>query len=156
MPCILLRLSVRPTIMGCCSKEVVVEGFCCCNSVLEFPCKLGCAQECMTCCLSCKLCCEIGERPLAAPPCCCCGPKCECNSTLCKVKGTVFCLAVQGTFPCSDDTPIICTILPFCTVYPKVGCCHTLDSLGAKEKKKEEEKIEVEVKGAPSVVEMSR
>ena len=31
-----------------------------------------------------------------------------------------------------------------------------LDSLGAKEKKKEEEKIEVEVKGAPSVVEMSR
>mmetsp|Transcript_82137 Transcript_82137/g.255041 ORF Transcript_82137/g.255041 Transcript_82137/m.255041 type:complete len:132 (+) Transcript_82137:90-485(+) len=112
--------------MGCCSKSVIVAGCCCENIVLECPPKLGCAAECMTCCLECKACCAIGDAPL---PCGCCGPTCACNSTLCKVKQTCLCVAVQGSLPCSDDTPIICTLLPFCAVYPKCGCCETLDSV---------------------------
>ena len=57
--------------MGCCSKAVIVQGCCCYNTSIEFPPKIGCAQECMTCCLSCKLCCEFPAIPL---PFFCCGP----------------------------------------------------------------------------------
>ena len=42
---------------------------------------------------------------------------------------------VQGALPCTSETPVICTPLPFFTVYPKVGCCETLDSV--KKPKKE-------------------
>jgi len=121
--------------MGCCSKAFVIQGCCCTNAVVEMPPKLGCAQECMTCCISCKLCCAVGEGPL---PWLCCGPTCACNKSLCKVKGTVFCIAITSSLPCDSDTPILCTIFPFCTVYPKVACCPTLDSLGIEKKEKEE------------------
>ena len=96
------------------------------------------------------MCCQLGERPLG--PWCCCGPKCAYNATLCKVKGTCCCLAIQGSFPCGSDTPILCTICPFLLVYPKVGCCETLDSAGMSPKpKKDEPKVDAEVRGAPPV-----
>merc|ERR1719409_948778 len=116
--------------MGCCSKELIVQGCCCQNIALEFPPKLGVAQECSTCCLKCKCCMEFPCFPCL--PCGCCGPTCGWNPTLCKVKGTCFCFAVQGSFPCGPETPILFTPLPFCLVYPKTGCCLTLDGAGAK------------------------
>ena len=109
-----------------------MQGCCCVNTVLECPPTIGCKQECMTCCISCKLCCALGALPL---PCYCCGPTCACNSTLCKVKGTCFCIANQVSCPCGDDTPILCTLCPFLLLYPKVGLCLTLDGAGAKSKK---------------------
>ena len=112
--------------MGCCSKDLIVEGCCCYNCALEFPCTLGCTEECDFCCLSCKACCAIGEPPL---PCCFCGPTCAANSTICKVKGVCFIFKFQGSIPCGDNTPMICTLLPFCTCYPKVSCCATTDSI---------------------------
>lgn len=97
---------------------------------------LGCAQECMFCCCKGKTCCAVGHAPL---PCCCCGPTCGCNATVFKVEGTILCCSVKGSFPCSSETPILITPLPFCTLYPKRGCCHTLDSLGAKTSKNNNE-----------------
>jgi hypothetical protein len=116
----------HPPTMGCCSKSLIVAGCCCCNAVLECPPKLGCADECEMCCCECKACLALGDAPL---PWCCCGPTCVCNATLFKLKATMFCLACQGSFPCGDDTPIICSLLPFCTAYPKMSCCDTTDSV---------------------------
>ena len=94
------------------------------------------------CCLGLKCCLALGHAPL---PCCCCGPTCmSCNTLLCKTHGEIFCFKVQCSFPCGDDTPIICTLLPFCTVYPKAACCATTDSVV-----KPKSKVAPKQEGAP-------
>ena len=117
--------------MGCCETDIIVQGCCCYNCALEFPPKLGCAEECDLCCLSCAVCCAVGDAPL---PCCICGPSCAANCTICKVKGKCFCFKIQASLPCGDNTPIICTLIPFCTCYPKVSCCATTNSIVKKQK----------------------
>ena len=142
-------------IMGCCSKAVVVAGCCCCNEAIECPPKIGCAQECMACCLDCKFCCEFPCVPLC---CGCCGITLAKNCTICKVRGTCFFFVSQISCPCGEDTPILCTFLPFCMVYPRMGCCLTLD--GVKKKRKvapaPDSKDSNKKQGAPEVAEMAR
>ena len=123
----------------------IVCGSCCCNCTFDgFPCKLGVSQECMVCCLDCKFCLAIGDIPLA---CCCCGPTCSSNCTICKVTGNAFFFRYTGAFPCDSETPIICTLLPCCTVYPKVGCCQTISGV---------QKKRVSPSGAPDIEVMER
>ena len=118
------------------------------------------------CCLDCKFCCEFPCVPLM---CGCCGITCAKNATLCKVRGTCFFLVTQCSIPCGGDTPIICTLLPFCMAYPRMGCCLTLDGVKKKRKvapapnsKKDDAKCDKKggadnlIKGAPTVAEMAR
>ena len=111
--------------MGCCpAVGYIVCGGCCCNAQAQFPPKLGCSMEGMICCIDCKACIAVGEAPL---PCCCIGPTLACGNlsqcTLCKLKGELFFLKCVGSFPCQKETPIICTLLPCCTIYPRRACC---------------------------------
>lgn len=93
------------------------------------------------------------EFPAVPLPFCCCGPTCACNHTLIKGHGKCFCLVTQVSIPCTSDTPIVFAPLPFLVLYPKVGCCETLDSI--KKKEKEEKKGEPATE-APKADEMVR
>ena len=133
--------------MGCCSKDLLCAGCCCQNCSLQFPPILGCNIEYKCCCLGLKCCLALGHAPKT---CCCCGPTClNCNALLCKTVGEICCFKVQGSCPCGDDTPCICTLLPFCTIYPRTTCCATTDSIRKKPKV-------APAGGAPTSQEMER
>lgn len=71
--------------------------------------------------------CSVFQSPhdIGAPclPCCCCGPKCECDGcAIMKIQLQAFCLAITGAFPCDEEVPPVLTILG-CTLYPKCTCC---------------------------------
>jgi hypothetical protein len=134
--------------MGCCSMDTLVSGCCCCNAAIVLPPKIGCRGDIMVCCADVTCCFDLGSicNPGA---CCCCGPTCKCNATLCKLKCTVFCFDVQGSCPCDSDTPIICTLLPCCTIYPRSACCATRASIVKKPKASDAPKNETMDRGSP-------
>ena len=134
--------------MGCCSMDTLVSGCCCCNAAIVLPPKIGCRGDIMVCCADVTCCFDLGSicNPGA---CCCCGPTCKCNTTLCKLKCTVFCFDVQGSCPCDSDTPIICTLLPCCTIYPRSACCATRASIVKKPKASDAPKNETMDRGSP-------
>jgi hypothetical protein len=67
----------------------------------------------------------------------CCGPLCAGNGyccmpveSLCADAGTTcLCCADDAACPCVDTNPVVCTLLPWCTVYPKVACCAKVGDL---------------------------
>ena len=134
--------------MGCCSMDTLVSGCCCCNAAIVLPPKIGCRGDIMVCCADVTCCFDLCSicNPGA---CCCCGPTCKCNATLCKLKCTVFCFDVQGSCPCDSDSPIICTPLPFCTIYPRRACCATRASIVKKPTASDAPKNETMDRGSP-------
>eukprot|EP00542_Grammatophora_oceanica_P017958 CAMPEP_0194046066 /NCGR_PEP_ID=MMETSP0009_2-20130614/19279_1 /TAXON_ID=210454 /ORGANISM="Grammatophora oceanica, Strain CCMP 410" /LENGTH=123 /DNA_ID=CAMNT_0038691193 /DNA_START=76 /DNA_END=447 /DNA_ORIENTATION=+ len=81
---------------------------------------LGCSGKLGVCCLNCEVCCKPSAPVL---PCCCCGPKCECDG--CSVfNAQIQCcqLVISGALPCNQEVPIAVTILGL-TIFPKMGCC---------------------------------
>ena len=134
--------------MGCCSMDTLVSGCCCCNAAIVLPPKIGCRGDIMVCCADVTCCFDLCSicNPGA---CCCCGPTCKCNATLCKLKCTVFCFDVQGSCPCDSDTPIICMLLPCCTIYPRIACCATRASIVNKPTASDAPKNETMDRGSP-------
>lgn len=66
--------------------------------------------------------------------------------TCCQLQDQCCCLDSRCAFPCTEQVPLICTCLPCCVLYPKVGCC-----LKVKDIKPEIATKTAEAKEAPHV-----
>jgi len=43
-------------------------------------------------------------------------------TTCCQQQNQCCCFDTRCAFPCTEQVPMICTCLPCCTLYPKIGC----------------------------------
>lgn len=94
---------------------------CCanCSLLCDGTC-VSCSGKVGLCCLQAEVCCKPGAPCL---PCCCCGPKCECDG--CSVMNSQLqccCAVCSVAFPCNEEVPIAISALGL-TVYPTCGCC---------------------------------
>ena len=109
---------------------------------------LGCTGKLAVCCCGFRWCLIPGSLPLMWG---CCGLTCtEPCTSLVKSQCQVACLQTTCGFPCDGENPCMCTLLPFCMVYPRVGCC-----LKVADVKKGAPKVEPEG-GAPASIAMER
>jgi len=80
----------------------------------------GCSGKAGFCCLNMELCCKFGAPCL---PCCCCGPRCECDGcSILNVQCQVCNLVVSAALPCNKEVPVACSLCGL-TLFPKCGCC---------------------------------
>jgi len=65
---------------------------------------------------------------------CCCANQYLFMPASCASADLIVCLCIGedcSCLPVEETVPKVCTLLPFCTVFPKVGCCETVGSLYA-------------------------
>ena len=109
---------------------LICDAICCCYD--GFECNpetcIGCAEEgaCLCCKTSCclKMPCKPYSQCTLCHWCCFCA---ECSMgegfTLCKSEDQCFCYVRGCACPTDEDVPCMCTLIPFCLVYPKCACC---------------------------------
>merc|ERR1712139_315497 len=57
------------------------------------------------------------------------GSYCAMPKTCAQCQSQMCCIDGRCAFPCTADVPCLCTCLPCCVVYPKIGCCKKVSSL---------------------------
>lgn len=108
----------------------VCSAFCC--SITGWSCKwpdcwgLG-VDGVFICCKSTMVCCKLMDERTNDE-----GKMCICSeggcfivspTTCCQQQNQCCCLDTRCAMPCTEKVPMICTCLPCCVLYPKVGCC---------------------------------
>ena len=77
------------------------------------------------------------------------------------MKMQYCCIAGGVSLPCNAEyAPMACTLLPFCAVYPKFGCCKNLEDIAPEAYPDKENdtgvNVTVNVTGAAPALEMCR
>ena len=114
---------------------IVVQGCCCSISSLymDFPACLGGVVKGQCLCYEMDFkCCKSLDSASNDGRCCALmqgGYFCKSPETCVQNVNQCFCLDSRCALPCTDDVPMICTLLPFCSVYPKVACCGKLGDI---------------------------
>lgn len=115
---------------------ILCEACLCCMSscYCDFPHCCGFKGEQLCCCLQCE---AAGCKPVTAENddgiCCIIsegGAWCVKPTTCCYVSEQFFCMDIRAAFPTvKEKVPCACTLLPFCAVYPRFGCCAKIGTL---------------------------
>ncbi|CAB9513534.1 expressed unknown protein [Seminavis robusta] len=110
-------------------KIILCCALCCANCGLYNSCDCaGCSGKVGVLCLNCEVCLKFGAPCL---PCCCCGPKCECDGcSVLNVQVHGLCGVVSAAIPCNEEVPLAVNVLG-CNLYPKCGCCVTIGEIKA-------------------------
>merc|ERR1712039_248697 len=108
-----------PDCIGCVGREI-----CCCYLEESVGCKMVDYKQDAE-----KKCCILQEG----------GAFCVKPKTCCMAEGQVFCIDQRSAFPMHPKVPTVCTILPFCAVYPSVKCGAKIGTLFPDDKYKKRE-----------------
>ena len=114
-------------------KLIPIYGELCCTTSLICENCIGCTGRDTCLCLSMQnKCCRTVSGETANDTCCVIVEgSCELvvPKTCCYTQNQCFCIDERGAFPCTKQSPAVCTILPFCTIFPKIGCCMKMQDL---------------------------
>jgi hypothetical protein len=124
---------------------VIFNALCCAidSCFCKFPECLGCYSKRVLMCLESEvtmykpMCCakDLEKKNLL---CICLSGQCSCIhcKTCCKGESQLCCLDSRFACPCDEEVPCVCTLLPFCTCYPSIGCCKKVSDVQAGRDKK--------------------
>lgn len=136
---------------------LLMKACCCSNTALYTACPdcIGCSGEHECLCVTSKGCLTLGSpsygvgcgtsgRECAVLKCCCLACGLISPNTCCKNQQHVCCCVINSAFPPTDEVPCMCTLLPFCVLYPECGCCETIGDMRPLSKR------ELKAKSAPA------
>jgi len=112
-------------------NDLLVFQACCCN-ITGVTCKypecwgFGVDGICLCIKSNCVVCKLMDERKNDEGKMFTCtegGLFCVKPTTCCQFQEQCCCLDTRCALPCTNDVPMICTLLPCCVVYPACGCC---------------------------------
>lgn len=126
-----------PSCIGCSFNDT-----CLCVEATGVCCKMqDCSDDRGTCCIV-----WSGDERVVRP------------ATCCKAQQQFFCFDQRASFPCTDDVPCICTLLPFCTCFAdwgmKVLCCSKIEKIVPRLKEERDKKsgAGAAVVGQPQII----
>ena len=119
---------------------LILVGACCCSNTglyTVFPECIGFSGEGELLCCTTKACLRLGApsyglgcgtsgRECGVCHCLCVACGLVSPNTCCKFQKQCCCCVTNSALPPTDEVPCMCTLFPFCVVFPKCGFCKTI------------------------------